>query len=179
VEEAEQDEQVFKDSFKTQLTATEAKIIDLIRKDPLITPEVIATTIGQSKALVTSKITSLEKRGLIETAELDVAWGDPITRRIITEPLRLPPTTIDDTPLSKIGIKYSYEGPQDDRNRPFCAKLLQLNRLYTRAEIERISARLGYSVWDRRGGFWTRKGTNHTTPWCRHKWKSNLVITKG
>ncbi len=178
LEDIAQDEQVFKDSFKTTLTSTEAKIIDLIRKDPLITPEVIARTINQSIALVTSKINSLTQQGLIE-ATTEAVGVDTLISRTLTEPIRLPPTTIDDTPLSKISIKYSYEGPQDSKNRPFCAKLLTLNRLYTRAEIERVSARLGYSVWDRRGGFWTRKGTDYTTPWCRHKWKSNIVIKKG
>ncbi len=174
----ERDENVFKDSFYTQLTTTEAKIIDLIRKDPKITADVIARTIGQSQALIESKINSLTERGLIESS-VETIGSDEIISRTITEPLRLPPTVIDNTPLSKIGIKYSYEGPEDSKNRPFCKKLLELNRLYTRADIEKISARLGYSVWDRRGGFWTHKGTGTTTPYCRHRWKSNLVIQKG
>jgi hypothetical protein len=178
IDEIETDEAIYIKEAFTDLTATEAKIIDLIRKDPLITPDVIARTIGQSQALVESKINTLTQRGLIESTTETVGI-DTIISRTLTEPLRLPPTTIDNTPTNKISIKYSYEGPQDSKNRPFCAKLLSLNRLYNRAEIEKISARLGYSVWDRRGGFWTRKGTNDTTPYCRHKWKSNIVIQKG
>ncbi len=72
---------------------------------------------------------------------------------------------------------YSYEGPQDSRNRPFCARMMQLNRLYTRAEIETISRRLGYSVFDRRGGWWTMPDGVHS-PSCRHDWRSNVVIKK-
>jgi hypothetical protein len=179
IDDIEEDERIYKEAFvTTQLTATEAKIIDLIRKDPLITSDVIARTIGQSTALVESKIESLTKRGLIEATEQAVGI-DTVIARTLTEPLRLPPTIIDGTPTTKIGIKYSYDGPEDEKNRPFCAKLMSLKRLYTRADIEKISARLGYSVWDRRGGFWTRKGTNITTPYCRHKWKSSIVIMKG
>ena len=77
-----------------------------------------------------------------------------------------------------MSLKYSYEGPQDSKNRPFCAKMMELDRLYTRAEIESISARLGYSVFDRLGGFYHNPKTDITTPYCRHHWKSNLVVKK-
>jgi hypothetical protein len=36
---------------------------------------------------------------------------------------------------------------------------------------------LGYSVFDRRGGFWMHKNGT-ITPYCRHNWKSNIVIKK-
>jgi len=79
---------------------------------------------------------------------------------------------------TQIFVKYSYEGPQDDRNRAFCAKLMELNRFYSRFEIEQISQQLGYSVFDRRGGFW-RHPDGITTPYCRHNWMSNIVVKKG
>lgn len=74
-------------------------------------------------------------------------------------------------------IVYSYEPrPGLDAiiptTRPFCIKLIQLDRYYTRVDIEKISERLGYSVWDRRGGFWGDK------PYCRHIWKMHVVIKK-
>lgn len=79
--------------------------------------------------------------------------------------------------LPKIVVKYSYEPrpglqPVIETTRPFCRKLLQLDRFYSRTEIEKISERLGYSVFDRRGGFWGDK------PYCRHIWKSNILIQK-
>lgn len=184
LQDIESDESIYiHEAFKTyDVTYTEGKIIELIKKDPLITPEVIARTIGQSTALVESKINSLVARGYLEETATLVGEGEltnTVVSRTIPEKVQLPPAKIDGAPMTKISIKYSYEGPQDSRNRPFCARMLQLNRLYTRADIERISARLGYSVWDRRGGFWTRKGTNDTTPYCRHKWQSNIVVQKG
>lgn len=179
--ECEGDEEIFiKEAFKTyDVTATENQIIELIKKDKLITPEVIATTIGQSKAFVVSKIKSLVKRGYIEENLIDDGI-DALIERTLAKGLdiAIPPIKPGATNPTSISIKYSYEGPQDSRNRPFCAKLMELHRLYSRAEIESISERLGYSVFDRRGGFWTRKGTNDTTPYCRHKWKSNIVVKK-
>jgi hypothetical protein len=35
------------------------------------------------------------------------------------------------------------------------------------------------NVWLRRGGFWTRKGTNITTPYCRHVWEQVVIKEKG
>lgn len=77
----------------------------------------------------------------------------------------------------KLEIKYSYEprtglAPIIDTTRPFCRKLIQLDRLYSRKEIESISERVNYNVFELRGGFWGNKRS------CRHIWKSNIVIKK-
>jgi hypothetical protein len=79
-------------------------------------------------------------------------------------------------------IRYSYEWkkivPSGERNsaehpsRPFCIKLMDLDRFYTRAEIESISRRLGYDVFTRGGGWWGK------SPTCRHTWQSNIVVKK-
>lgn len=79
--------------------------------------------------------------------------------------------------LPQIFVKYSYEPrpglePVIATTRPFCKKLIELDRFYSRVEIEKISERLGYSVWDRRGGFWGHK------PYCRHTWKQHVVVKK-
>jgi DNA-binding Lrp family transcriptional regulator len=180
--ECEDDEKIYiQEAFKTKedLTSTENKIIELIKKDKRITPEVISNAIGETVAFVNSKIANLVKRGIIEQAVKKEGVDQLIERTIVNNiDLIPPPIKPGTTNPTRIFIKYSYEGPQDSRNRPFCAKLMELHRLYSRAEIENISARLGYSVFDRRGGFWTRKGTHDTTPYCRHNWKSNLLVKK-
>jgi hypothetical protein len=63
-------------------------------------------------------------------------------------------------------------------SRDFCVRLSSLNRLYTREEIDQMSAILGYDVWRRRGGWMTVKGTNDHVPYCRHQWRSRLVRKK-
>lgn len=77
-----------------------------------------------------------------------------------------------------VEFKYQYvwkdEIPTNERNtpehpsRPFCQKLMELHRVYTRADIETISQAVGYSVFDRCGG-----------DGCRHKWEQVTIIKKG
>jgi hypothetical protein len=60
-------------------------------------------------------------------------------------------------------------------SRPFCKKLISLDRLYTRSDIDTISARVGYDVWKMRGGFYHNPQLDVTTDYCRHIWKQNIV----
>lgn len=176
IDEIDSDEEIYiQEAFRTitDLSRTEATIINLIKKDPKITEAVIAKAIGQTEAYVKNKIGILTKRGWIESGS-EIIGTDTVTVRTIVED-KVPPTPEKAQP-AQIFIKYSYEGPQDSKNRPFCAKMMQLNRLYSRREIELISERLGYSVFDRRGGFWNRGG--EILPHCRHSWKSNLLVRK-
>lgn len=170
--------QFYHHAFKSvDVTNTEASIIDLIKKDSRVTPQIIADTIKTTPEYVTAKIASLTKRGIIKI-NTEVIGEDNVIERTVSEPIRniKPPDGTIET--AEILIKYSYEGPKDSRNRPFCKKLLELDRLYSRAEIESISQRLGYSVWDRRGGWWTQPdGTR--SPSCRHRWESHIVVKKG
>lgn len=177
LEEIEEDELIFIEAaFKTfDVTYTESKIIDLIKSDKRITPEIIAKAIGESKAFVESKIASLTKKGYLEST-IEKIGQDEIIERTVPKGLDIntPPPRKD---AVKISIKYSYEPkpglePIIPTTRPFCRKLIGLNRIYSRAEIEKISARLGYSVFERKGGWW---GNN---PECRHRWVSNIVVQK-
>lgn len=86
---------------------------------------------------------------------------------------------------SEISIKYSYalrDGVDGavllPTSRPFCRRMVELSqtRLFSRKEINEISMRVGYSVWNRGGGFWNNHGINE--PHCRHEWKSHIVIKK-
>lgn len=178
--EAEFDEEIYiNEAFATyDVTETEKQIIELLKKDPLMTPEVIAKTIKQTEKYVETKLDLFVKKGYIQLGSKTVGT-DTIVERMVSDTLdlKMPPLVKKLNP-SKISIRYSYEGPRDSKNRPFCAKLLELNRFYTRADIEKISEKLGYSVFDRRGGFWTEKGTDITHPYCRHNWKSNIVVKK-
>ena len=163
------------------LSGLEANVLDLIQKDKRVTAEVIAGTIGVDIDIVNRVLDGLEKRGVIGSS---VSRG--ITERKLSKPLselNAPkPTT------TSFMVRYSYEWrsdiPGNERDsadhpsRQFCARLMQLDRLYSRAEIEAISARLGYSVFDRRGGWWTQPNGNHS-PSCRHRWFAQTVIKKG
>ncbi len=74
-----------------------------------------------------------------------------------------------------ITTKWKYSGPVDQKNRPFCAALMSLGRVYDREDIEALSVRLGYDVWKRRGGWYHVPGTLLNIPHCRHEWKQIIV----
>jgi hypothetical protein len=59
--------------------------------------------------------------------------------------------------------------------RDFCRKLVELDRLYTRQEIDTISSAVDRNVWLYRGGWYHNPKTDVTTPSCRHEWKQNIV----
>jgi ribosomal protein S25 len=168
------------------VTQLQSNILDLIVKDKRITPEVIADTLKEDIGVVKRVIDTLTEKGFIKSNEVKQGKGidsNVIIERQLTAPIgeiveAIKPQT------SQILIRYSYEwkaGFNDgdlDTSRPFCKYLVTANKFYSRSEIEMMSARLGYSVWDRRGGWYTKPGTNTHSPSCRHEWRSNIVKRK-
>jgi len=84
----------------------------------------------------------------------------------------------------KFESRYSYEWkddvPESERTAenmcsPFCAKMMEMHKLYTRSELQKISAFLGYDVVARGGGYW--KDEENGIP-CKHTWKSQIVQRK-
>jgi len=81
----------------------------------------------------------------------------------------------------KLEVRYSYEVKAGmgeiliPTSRDFCVDMVGLDRLYTRDEIERLSAALDTDVWRYRGGWYTDPDTGITKPSCRHEWKQNVV----
>lgn len=171
------------------VTQLQSNVLDLIAKDKRITPEVIAEILKEDVGAVKRVIDRLEKNGYIKSSEQIQGEGidsNVIIVRELTEPLadivkKIKPET------TEFLIRYSYEwkksipsGQRDTAAHPsreFCKYLLQANKFYSRSEIEQMSARLGYSVWDRRGGWWTQPNGQHS-PSCRHEWVSNIVTRK-
>lgn len=162
-----------KETF-ADVTQIETNVLDLIRKDKRITPEVIAETLDLEVDSVKEILKRLAGEGRI-SIKIKTVGQDEVIERTLTEPLK---TQTDKKPETlNFKILYSYEGPEDDRNRDFCARLLEMNKLWSRSEIESMSMRLGYSVWDRRGGWWTKPDGTHSVS-CRHNWQSNIVMKK-
>ena len=155
-----------------ELTQLESNILNLIKKDKRITTEVLATTLKVEKAVIAKALTSMEDGGIFTVSNVKQGQDIIVERTATNIKIEAPkPTT------TEILLRYSYDGPQDEKNRPFCAKLMELNRLYSRSDIETISERLGYSVWDRRGGWFTQPDGTHR-PFCRHQWFALTVVRK-
>ncbi len=179
----------FNDDSEYQLFAEvnqlQANVLDLMTKDKRITPQVLATTLDQSVDTINQVIKKLIDDGHIQPKQYTIGKGideNVITEHTLTEPLKdilekIKPQT------TELLIRYSYEWKSGfsksdiDTSRPFCVALLDANKVYSRSEIELMSARLGYSVWDRKGGWYTESSGKHS-PECRHQWVSNIVTRK-
>jgi len=170
----------FADDYLVDATA-DKKILELLQKDKLIPNEVIAQAIGRSLEFVQRRVQYLYDIKAIVKNEIT-------NERTLTAPIR----DLIDKPLpTVIEVRYSYEWkpqfavsqegkaatPLIEDSRPFCARLLRLNRVYTRREIEALTARFGYSVFDRGGGWWTKPSGYHS-PSCRHEWRANVLVRK-
>ena len=72
-------------------------------------------------------------------------------------------------PVSRFQVRYSYRTRPNvpdpiTKSRDFCIKLLELNRSYSREDIDNISNRVDRDVWKYRGGWYTNPETGATTP---------------
>ena len=86
-------------------------------------------------------------------------------------------------PIERFEVRYGYRTrldvpPAKSGSRQFCERLLDLNRLYTKEEINTISMRVDRDVWRYRGGWYTNPDTQVSTPWCRHEWIQQLVVKR-
>ena len=92
----------------------------------------------------------------------------------------------------KVKTYWKYSGPKDSKNRTFCAKMLELNKLYTKEEIDNLDMTMkqyneqdnyingDVDIWSYRGGWYTVPNTDGLLhkPSCRHSWNQVLVKEK-
>ena len=164
------------DSFLfADLSRIDSNIIDQIKKDKRADAATIAKAIDSNQEYINKRIAELVKSGVLKQSSKTIGIDKIIETVVVSDKIdyRPKPETVD------VFVKYTYEkrheakgGEIIDTTRPFCRRLIELDRVYTRNEIETISQRLGYSVFDRAGGFWGKKGH------CRHEWRKLIVIKK-
>ena len=169
-----------------EVNQLESNILDQISKQKDITPEVLSQVLNVSVAEIIVVIRSLEERNIIASVDKKIGKGidsNVIVERKLVKPLGVTIGEVKPTTTEML-VRYSYEWKSGfskaniGTSRPFCKELLRADKFYSRSEIEQMSARLGYSVWDRGGGWWTKKGTNIHSVSCRHEWKTNIVTRK-
>lgn len=157
------------------LSQIDSNILDQIKKDKRANAETIAKAIDSNPSYVAKRMKALEKDGVLKQTVKTVGIDKIIETAINPEVIdyKPKPETVD------VFVRYTYEKRPEakgaeiiETTRPFCRRLIQLDRVYTRQDIETLSGRLGYSVFDRAGGFWG----DH--PYCRHEWRRLLVIKK-
>jgi DNA-binding CsgD family transcriptional regulator len=153
----------------SEFTEREAKILELLKKQPDLSNMQIAEALKYDTNVVDDIVENLVKREIIKA---EIVGGIPV-RKILE---RLPAKT-----LPEIKVLYTYELRPDvpppaiiPTTRAFCKKMLSLSksRMFSRQDIQKLSERLGYSVFTRAGGWW---GNSYK---CRHTWMKHVVIKK-
>lgn len=143
-------------------------------------------TLAELKELILKdlnvKISAKDLKGVLNRlAKSGVIEVDNTDGKVKVTPSNVTPAPDSD----KVQVMYQYikrkgiEGPVLlETSRPFCIKLINNNRLYTRSEVQQMSGLFGYSVFDYTGGWYYNPKTNQTTPYCRHEWKTVRVKRK-
>jgi hypothetical protein len=155
-----------------ELTTKEKRVLAVVNSDEKATLKdiSIATKIGEEEVIKILK--QLQDSGKINWTQnaikiTDIGRGD-----------------IADTELPKLELRYKYDLDPDalplqpgGKSREFCLRMVDMGKLYTREEIDQMSAILGYSVWLRRGGWYTVPESEPPLhiPHCRHEWKQRIV----
>jgi hypothetical protein len=136
-----------------------------------------------SNAIATALNTNIEE--IAKSMARLMKW-EVITKGQVTE-LGTQLVREEQIPIERFEVRYGYRTrldvpPAKSGSRQFCERLMDLNRLYTRDEINTISGRVDRDVWRYRGGWYSfpeddpRYPTR--TPWCRHEWIQQLVVKR-
>jgi phage portal protein BeeE len=160
-------------------------ILDQIKENPIVTYAAIAELLGSSVDVVAQGVIELARQGLLSVGSQTIAGTSQIAYEVSKNGLRELATS---KPLGvKFKIAYRYVRSQEatgadvlPTTRDFCRKMMasSSDKVWTSEQIQAIAMREDRNVWLRRGGFWTRKGTNVTTAYCRHAWESVIVKSK-
>jgi hypothetical protein len=153
------------------------KILSVIATNKNIVAEDIAKALKEDVVVIQERINKLIE---LEYLKINAKTGLPTLLKPLSE--------IIDKPIKRTFlIRYAYEwkpevsyGERDSNahpSRPFCQRVMGLDKFWSRTEIETLSRRLGYSVFDRGGGWWTMPNGIHS-PSCRHRWVSKVVVKK-
>lgn len=154
-------------TFKKELTPNEKAIIDLLSKDSLMPTDAIAKTLKISKSEVNDMISALDKGGYLTVNELDIT--PTLDGEVAIE---------EGTKTDKVVVEYKYTWrpgvtPDKKHSREFCVNRLNeasAGKTYSSSDLIAMSNDLGTNVWEFRGGWWNKNGTN--LPYCRHIWSA-------
>ena len=88
-------------------------------------------------------------------------------------------------PERKVEVMYSYEKRPNIKgekilatSRAFCQKLCEVEKLFSREDVQTMSETFGYDIFTYAGGYFFDSQTGETTPYCRHYFKRVQVIRK-
>jgi DNA-binding MarR family transcriptional regulator len=171
------------EDYQSYATSLEKSILAILEKDPLATDRTIAEALKKEEKTITEAIARMVSDGLVEMGEKNQEGVQIRKAKVSSDGKDL----AEESKVAEMEVRYFYdwktEIPSTQRDtsahpsRPFCKRLMDLDKLYTRADIDRISNRVGLNVFMYGGGWWNM-GNGVNSPSCRHIWKSVIVKRK-
>lgn len=160
-------------------------VLEILKENPQSTWQAIATQLDSTIDDVVASIQKLTAANYLTISEDVIADSAQRVANITPQGTNALETAEPLEVSLKIAYRYvkSGEASGDDilpTTREFCKRMVNASRsrVWTSTEIQQISMTQDRNVWLRRGGFWTRKGTNITTPYCRHVWEQVVIKEK-
>ena len=152
--------------FADTLSADQNRIIELINNGESY--GAIVKAIDKGATYVSKQLIELEKLGMIKGFEL-TPQGKSNVGNVDFRVVYQYRERTDAPPLREGGT-----------SRTFCKALLAAKKVFTRDEIDMITARLksagiDRNVWEYKGGWYTNPNTGVHTPSCRHTWFQVII----
>jgi hypothetical protein len=162
--------QNFNFAINRVLTDLEKNVLDIIKDNPKIPLTEISKALNLPIDKVNETIQTLQDakaldRNFIPTPEAEETIQQPAEETFIVYKY-----------VERKGVPKAKSG-----SRPFCVKMLRLNRFYTLPQLETLTndfGQTGIDIFTKRGGFYHNPKTSETTPFCRHIWEMQIVKRK-
>ncbi|OHB99872.1 MAG: hypothetical protein A2Z57_11145 [Planctomycetes bacterium RIFCSPHIGHO2_12_39_6] len=117
----------------------------------------------------------------------DAITKDPSIVSISPPSATLPKRAEGKAPSIDVVYAYAWRDaiPVDERDtddhpsREFCVEMMEMSEAgmtWTREDIDSLENEIGTSVWEMRGGWMTKGGTDIHLPYCRHIWTQQVII---
>ena len=161
-------------------------VLEILKNDPTATWESIAAQLETTIEEVVISIQSLQAANYMTIGSDAVAGA---AQRSVTITSQGESALATAEPLAvtfKVAYRYVKSGEAAGSDiipttRDFCKRMVNesKSRVWDSAQIQQVGMQEDRNVWLRRGGFWTRKETNTTTPYCRHVWEQVVITEKG
>lgn len=147
-------------------------VVKAIKDNPKISVSALSEKLGVSEKKLYSILDRLNGQNILSVKYVE-RGGE-----VIIDTENVNPDQPKDVELL---TKWQYKGPKDAKNRPFCAKMLANNRLYSRSDIEGLQNDMkdfNTDVWKYKGGWYHDPARDVNVPQCRHYWQQIIVRRK-
>lgn len=168
------------DSAKVR--SLDLQVLDLIGKDKYITVDNLAKATNSSPKNVKDAIGRLQDKGYLNSGSENIEGVNTPTNELSKEAEKVLTEQPAKTENYQVMYRYDVAAGMGEKiianTRDFCKELIELNRLYTRDEINAMSAKEKRNVWTLRGGWYHDPDTGVNQPQCRHTWRQVIVKEK-